>query len=375
GLPQTGVYHPGRGIISNLEDWRNQLQDPSRPTAGIVFYRSHWVTGNLAPIDALVRALEERGLNSLAVFGPTFGAVLESGLLDANLSVLITTTSFSLNTGVDAAADCKKDPGQRPELTALNVPVLQAIFCSSSENVWAANIAGLSPRDVAMNVALPEFDGRIITTAVSFKNTQAHDPALQTEIVRYQPRQDRIDHVAELPANGSKLRRLPNRKKNIAILLANYPSKNARVGNAVGLDTPASLHAMLVALRGAGYDTGPDLPADGQKLIEDLIAVSQNDPEFAAAPDSVGVLSVSADSYELDLKELPSEARENIVRQWGPPEQSPHFDSQGFRFGGLLFGNIFIGIQPARGYDLDPSVVYHSPDIPPPPHYLAFYRA
>src|SRR5207245_4659701 len=129
--------------------------------------------------------------------------------LGSSLDVLITTTSFSLKAGVDAGADSGKDPGRRPELIALDVPVLQAIFCSSSENVWAANIAGLAPRDIAMNIALPEFDGRIITTAVSFKSTSAHDPALQTDVIRYQPRADRVDHVADLASNWSRLRPTP----------------------------------------------------------------------------------------------------------------------------------------------------------------------
>ena len=118
-----------------------------------------------------------------------------------------------------------------------------------------------------MNVALPEFDGRIITTAVSFKNTLAHDPILQTEVVRYQPRIDRVEQVASLAARWARLRSTANAAKRVAILLANYPSKNARVGNAVGLDTPASLHALLVALRAAGYDTGPALPPDGKQEV------------------------------------------------------------------------------------------------------------
>jgi cobaltochelatase CobN len=256
------------------------------------------------------------------------------------------------------------------------VPILQAIFCSSSENVWAANIAGLAPRDVAMNVALPEFDGRIITTAVSFKNTLAHDAALQTPVVRYQPRPDRIDHVADLARNWVRLRRTANADKRVAILLANYPSKNARVGNAVGLDTPASLHALLLALRAAGYDLGPDpLPADGQALIEALIATSVQDAEFATArahTHSPGW--VTAAQYHAWLAECPAAARDGLTGRWGGPEQSPQFHAGGFPVAGLRFGNVFVGIQPARGYDQDPSAVYHSPDLQPPPYYVAFYR-
>jgi cobaltochelatase CobN len=358
-LPEIGIYHPDHPGILDLATWRQSFHQPERPTAGLIFYRAHWVTGNLAPVDALVRALESRGLNVLPLFGPDIGKVLYSGLLPPDLDVLLTTTSFRSLT-----------PGSWPA-----VPVLQAIFCSTSENVWAANVAGLSPRDVAMNVALPEFDGRIITTAVSFKSTLAHDPALQTEIVRYQPRADRVGQVADLAANWVRLRHVPNADKRIAILLANYPSKNARVGNAVGLDTPASLHRLLVALRSAGYNTGLDLPADGQALIEALLAASVQDAEFATtAAHTHSPGWVEEQAYQLWLNDIARPARDKIARQWGNLERSPYFHSGGVPVAGLLFGNIFVGIQPARGYDQDPSAVYHSPDLPPPPYYLAFYR-
>jgi cobaltochelatase CobN len=363
-LPEVGIYHPDHPGALDLNAWRQRCARSGQPAAGIVFYRSHWVTGNLAPVDALVRALEARGLNALAVFGPDLGTVLASGLLSpGTVDLLIATTSFSLGTLYSVLS------------TQLDVPLLQAIFCSSSENVWAANIAGLSPRDLAMNVALPEFDGRIITTAVSFKNTLAHDPALQTEVVRYQPRGDRIDHVADLARNWARLRHTLNAGKKIAILLANYPSKNARVGNAVGLDTPASLHALLLALRVAGYDIGPSLPADGQVLIEAVIAASVQDPEFATAQAHTRSPGwVTAEQYEEWLAGSPAAARDGIAGRWGRPEQSPQFHNGGFPVPGLLFGNVFVGVQPARGYDQDPAAVYHSPDLQPPPYYVAFYR-
>jgi cobaltochelatase CobN len=363
-LPEVGIYHPDHAGVLDREAWLSRRCEPDRPTAGIAFYRTHWVTGNLASVDSLVRALERRGLNVLAIFGPNLGTILASGLLTPGLvDVLITTTSFSVE-------------GQhKAGLAALAVPILQAVFCSSSENVWAANIGGLAPRDLAMSVALPEFDGRIITTAVSFKNTVAHDPALQTEVVRYQPRADRIDHVADLARNWARLRYTPNAQKKIAIILANYPSKNARVGNAVGLDTPASLHALLLALREAGYDIGPNLPADGQALIERLIAASIQDPEFATAmahTQSPGW--VSENQYRDWIDACPATARERITQHWGGPEQAPQFHDHGFPIPGLLLGNVLVGIQPARGYDQDPAAVYHSPDLPPSPYYLAFYR-
>jgi cobaltochelatase CobN len=360
-LPEVGIYHPDHAGLLDLPAWRARCRREGQPTVGLSFYRAHWVTGNLAPVDALVRALESRGLNVLPVFGPHLAAVLGALPPPGELDVLLTTTSFSAGAG-DA-------------LARLDVPVLQAIFCSSSENVWAANVAGLSPRDVAMNVALPEFDGRLITTAVSFKNTLAHDAALQTDVVRYQPRADRVAHVADLARNWARLRRTPPGERKVAILLANYPSKNARVGNAVGLDTPASLHALLLALRGAGYDTGLSLPADGQTLIEAVIAASIQDPEFATAHAHTASPGwVSADQYRTWSEELPAAACAGIAGRWGGPEDAPQFHAGGFPVPGLLLGNVFVGVQPARGYDQDPAAVYHSPDLPPPPFYLAFYR-
>jgi cobaltochelatase CobN len=365
-LPEVGIYHPDHAGALDLETWRRRCARTDRPTAGVVFYRSHWVTGNLAPVEALVRALEARGLNAVAVFGPNQQAILQSDLLPTDvLDLLITTTSFSVLSAEYSVLS-----------TSLDVPILQAIFCSSSENVWAANVAGLAPRDVAMNVALPEFDGRIITTAVSFKNTLAHDPALQTAVVRYQSRPDRVEHVADLARNWVRLRHTANASKRVAVLLANYPSKNARVGNAVGLDTPASLHALLLALRSAGYDLGPDpLPADGQALIEALIAASVQDPEFATADAHTRSPGwVTAEQYRAWLAECPAAARDGLTGRWGGPEQAPQFHAGGFPVAGLRFGKVFVGIQPARGYDQDPAAVYHSPDLQPPPYYLAFYR-
>ncbi|MCS6851688.1 MAG: cobaltochelatase subunit CobN [Gemmataceae bacterium] len=330
--PEVGLYHPQAPAPLDRDEWQRRFARPGRPTAAVAFYRAHWTTGNLAPIDALLGALEGRGLNAVGVFGPDLASALTVPL--PPLDVLISTTSF--HTHGRRPEDPSGTHGAAPDrLTSLDVPVLQAIFCSSAENVWAANIAGLSPRDLAMNVALPEFDGRIITTAVSFKSTLTYDGRLQTDIVRYQPRADRIDHVACLAERWARLRHKPNAHKRVAIILANYPSKNARVGNAVGLDTPASLHRLLVALRHAGYNLGPEPIPDGQQLIERVIALSVNDAEFARRP--------------------------LIVEGDGPP--------------GLRLGNVLIAVQPSRGYDQDPAAVYHSPDLPPPPYYTAFYRS
>src|SRR5204862_8103211 len=135
----------------------------------------------------------------------------------------------------------------------------------------------------------------------------AHDTAWQPEVVGHRPRAARVEHVAARAGSWARLRATPRAERKVAILLANYPSKNARVGNAVGLDTPASLHALLQALRAVGYDTGLSLPADGQALIEAVIAASVQDPEFATArahTESPGW--VTAGRYQAWAAEVPA---------------------------------------------------------------------
>src|SRR5262249_39095080 len=154
---------------------------------------------------------------------------------------------------------------------------------------------------------------------------------LQTEVVRYQPRADRIAHVAELACNWARLRHTPPGERRIAILLANYPSKNARVGNAVGLDTPASLHVLLTALRRAGYDTGPSLAADGQALIEALIAASIQDEEFAtSAAHTSSPGWVNCEQYRAWMGEMMATARDGINKRWGNLEDAPQCHAGGF---------------------------------------------
>ena len=44
-----------------------------------------------------------------------------------------------------------------------------------------------------------------------------------------------------------------------------------------------------------------------------------------------------------------------------------------FPIPGIQFGNVFVGIQPSRGYEIDPSLNYHAPDLEPTHNYLAYY--
>ncbi len=119
--------------------------------------------------------------------------------------------------------------------------MLQVILSSGTVEQWQGYFQGLSPRDVAMNVALPEVDGRIISRAVSFKSVQTRNTAIETDVVSYDPLDDRIQFVADLAANWVRLRRTPPQQRKVALILANYPTRDGRLANGVGLDTPQAV--------------------------------------------------------------------------------------------------------------------------------------
>lgn len=358
-VPKVGLY-----------PWQPEIELPmSASRIGLLFYRAHFLAGNTAPIDALCTALAQRRLQPVPVFihslrETDLGAELLSYFQPDHappIEVLLNTTSFSLAKLTQAT----------PELglwQQLDVPVLQVICSGGTVEQWQSQLQGLSPRDMAMNVALPEVDGRIISRAISFKTVQARHPQLETEVIAYEPVADRIQFVADLAAHWVRLRQTPTADRRLALILANYPSRDGRLANGVGLDTPASCVDILRALAQAGYRL-ENHPQSGAQLIQWLTAGTTNDPEAQDLRRIEAWLSLS--DYEQYFAALPAAVQEGIQQRWGSPREA--VSGNGFAIAGLQLGNVFVGIQPARGYDLDPSLNYHAPDLEPPHAYLAFY--
>ena len=221
-----------------------------------------------------------------------------------------------------------------------------------------------------MNVALPEVDGRIITRAISFKGEKKFDPDTELSVVAYEAVPDRAQFVAKLAANWCRLTRTPAETRRIAVVLANYPNRDGRLGNGVGLDTPASVARFLNDMSVAGYGV-VKAPFDGDALAARLSAGPTNQTVKGRCVEETLALS---DYWEV-FNQLPKKAREKILDRWGPPTEDPFFlelDSA-FAMPAFRCGNVIIGLQPARGYNIDPQASYHDPDLPPPHGYLAFY--
>jgi cobaltochelatase CobN len=388
-VPEHGVYL--RDLEgATLDDWR-QRADPARPTAAILFYRAHFTSGNLGFVDALVDALEERGLNALAFFTSSLrvqdnGVPVAVSMVGNCADVMISTLSFALGDQADGA-------GPSP-LERLGVPIIQAITSGMMRDAWEVSHRGLTALDTAINVAIPEFDGRIVSVPISFKDRAEEAPGL------YAPHPDRIARVAGLARALTRLRRLPRADMRVAFVLTNSSSKASQVGNAVGLDAPASLLALLRAMRRDGY-TVDRLPATSDGLMSALLARGTYDDEHPLDPAQAH--RFSRRRYQDSFGELPLTARGRMEDWWGTPAErgdtlrrahrrvdkkiaskaaasaqipatEPWSDDRDYLFAAMEFGQVVVALQPPRGYGMNPDAIYHTPDLPPTHHYAAFYR-
>jgi len=359
------VALPAHGVHGNRE------RRPGRPTVGIVFYRAHAVSGNTAFVDELADAVEARGANAVPVFCSSLrSAGAEVYDLLAGVDALIVTVLAAGGTvATDAVAGGDDDAWDVAALAELDVPALQALCLTSSRAAWAGSSAALTPMDAAMQVAVPEFDGRLITVPFSFKE------AGEDGVPIYGADPERAARVAGIAVAHARLRGRAPAKRRLAIMLSSYPTKNARVGNAVGLDTPASAVLLLQSLRDGGYDLGAGFPEDGDELIHALIAAGGHDTEWLTESQLASAqMRVPAAEYERWFAGLPAALRASVLRHWGEPPGTLYTDGGDIVLAGLRFGNVVLMIQPPRGFGENPVAIYHDPELPPSHHYLAAYR-
>ncbi|QHW25076.1 cobaltochelatase subunit CobN [Rhizobium leguminosarum bv. viciae 248] len=362
----SSLISPLVGEMSGRTDGgtTNSTQQAS-PIVAISFYRALVQSGETGPIEALVEALAALGLRPLPVFAYSLKDPVSTGILESVFStlkpdVVINTTGFAVSApGADRQATV---------LEANEAIVLQAILSASSREAWLASSQGLSARDLGMNVALPEVDGRVLARAISFKTAARYDAAVETNIVASEPDAGRVHYTAELAANWARLRKTSAGDRRIALVMANYPNRDGRLGNGVGLDTPAGTIEALRAMRSAGYPVA-EIPADGDALIGHLM----EGPTNSGSDGKIIRETLSLRRYNSFLESLPNKIQDEVRARWGSPQDDPYFREGVFALPFARFGEVLVGIQPARGYNIDPKESYHSPDLVPPHGYLAFY--
>ena len=374
-LMRADLYWPGL-VDVDFDQIRRQWQDGA-PVAALVFYRALMQAGDVAPIDCLIEALRAKGMNPLPLFGASLketetAAIIADFLVRADVDVILNMTSFAVSDPSRMAGAAPVDDQDIMRSVgpfgAVDAPVFQLVLASNQQADWQTSTAGLTARDLAMNVVLPELDGRILTRAVGFKQPLTKDPVTHAMTTSYVPADDRAVFVADLVGRWCRLRHLPNADKKIGFVLANYPNKDGRIANGVGLDTPQSVLDSLVSLQAAGYDF-PDLPDSSADLIAEL----RKGPTNAGWHGRSCHVHLAKDIYIQFFKRLPAAMQAAISDRWGAVDDDPMFDGSGFRLPIMLFGNAAIGVQPARGYNIDPKATYHAPDLVPPHNYFGFY--
>ena len=348
------------------------------PTVAILYYRAHQLAGNTGFVEALSSAVEDAGGQALPVFCASLRTAPAElvellGAADA-LVVTVLAAGGTTPAAAQAGGDDSWDVGA---LAGLDVPIIQGLCLTSSRATWEESDDGLSPLDTATQVAVPEFDGRLIAVPFSFKELDEDGLSV------YVPDPERAARVAGIAVGHARLRHVPPAERRIVLMLSAYPTKHARIGNAVGLDTPASAVRLLTELRAAGYTVG-ELPGmangDGDALIHALIEAGGQDPDWLTEDKLAGnPVRISAADYRAWFATLPADLRESVERHWGAAPGDLYVDRSRDEDGeivlaALVAGNVVVIVQPPRGFGENPVAIYHDPDLPPSHHYLAAYQ-
>jgi cobaltochelatase CobN len=380
-LPTEGVYHPDQPGASY--DELVATFDPAKPVVGIWFYESHWTHENTRYVDAQVRAVEAQGANVLPIFcNPATDTdeqwdaerVTEEWLLDDAGKPIVDAvlSSFMFSLSMDERGRDASDEGDGAEavfLDRLGVPVVQTVTTMRSRSRYESSDTGVMGFELALSVALPEFDGNVITHPISGKERTDDEADIGSAPKQHFPIEDRVDHAARLAVNWANLRHTKNEEKNIAVVLHNYPPSDDGIGTAFGLDSPESTVNLLEELDGRGYDLKSTQPASGQALVDRLTAQLTLEDRWVA-PEDVRDLSVdvvSTEQYREWFDATDERFQENITEEWGEVPERP------FAIPGVEFGNVLVTVQPPRGFGMDPSKVYHDSNLQPPHDYVAFY--
>ncbi|GAA2604766.1 cobaltochelatase subunit CobN [Paractinoplanes durhamensis] len=341
------------------------------PTVAVLYYRAHHMAGNTAFVESLCKQLEAKGARPLPIFTASLRTASSELLAELRKAdaLIVTVLAAGGTKPATVGAGGDDEAWDVGFLAGLDVPILQALCLTSSRATWEASDDGLSPLDAATQVAIPEFDGRIITVPFSFKEIDPDGLSV------YVADDERAARVAGIAVAHARLRHIPPAERKIVLMLSAYPTKHSRIGNAVGLDTPASTVALLAALREQGYRTGSFGDYDGDGLIHALIAAGGQDPDWLTEDQlAANKVRISSSSYASFFATLPADLRARMEQHWGPAPGELYVDNGDIVLAAMRDENIVVMVQPPRGFGANPVAIYHDPDLPPSHHYLAAYR-
>jgi cobaltochelatase CobN len=380
-LPWDGLYHPQLGYVPTIDEYiQKKPLAPEKPTVGVLFHQVSWRNKETHVVDSLVGEIERQGANALSVFISAQTAdssakglkwAIENCFMkdgEPIVDVVLSTLSFSVSVFLPHSETADN------LFKRLGVPVLKVIVTYTTLDEWRNSPQGLSPAELSWNVALPEFDGIIISVPCAAKRFYETNAPNSNTLFTYEPIPERINKIVRLGMNWAKLRRTPNREKKVAIIFHNYPPRNDNIGNSAGLDSAASVMNILRSLQEQGYRLY-SLPENSQKLMDTIIDGLTNDRRWLSNEELAkrAVAKIPQKQYMKWFNELPAKVQEKMRTQWGAPPGNFFSHKGELLVPGIVNGQVFIGLQPSRGFLEDPSSIYHSPDIPPPHQYYAYY--
>ena len=373
--PDVGVYHPK--VAGRMAATAEALP-PARGTqgtVGLLMLRSYLLGRDTGHYDGVIAALEAKGLDVI----PAFASGLDSRpaierffMKDgrATVDAVVSLTGFSLVGGPaynDAAA-------AEATLAALDVPYVAAHPIEfQSLQQWGAGRQGLRPIEATMMVAIPELDGAIAPSVFGGRSDGSQAPCTgcgrgcvfpSTGLTReMQSCPERAEALAAKVLKLVALRRSERSARKLAIVLFNFPPNAGATGTAAHLAVFESLYATLVRLGEEGYDV--DVPADVDGLRDALL--TGNAARYGA--DANVHCRISADDH---VRREPHLAA--IEAQWGPAPGKQQSDGGAIHVLGARFGQVFVGIQPAFGYEGDPMRLLFEGRFTPTHAFSAFYR-
>ncbi|ALP33691.1 cobaltochelatase subunit CobN [Corynebacterium pseudotuberculosis] len=368
-------------VWGHLDRTSTAMIPPQAPRIGIIYYRAQHLAGNTAYIEALSHAIEEKGGLPVPIFAASLRQASEELLQELRACDALITTVLAAGGTKPATATAGGDDEawDVAKLAALDIPIIQGLALTNSRSDWEDNDEGLSPLDVATQIAVPEFDGRLISVPFSFKE---HD---SDGLIAYVPDAERCSRLAGIAIRHAALRTIKNKDKKLVLMLSAYPTKHARIGNAVGLDTPLSTLRVLQALDKAGYNLGntSDIPGyseegahDGDALMHAIIAAGGHDPEWLTNEViKNNPLKLSREDYLNFFASLPQGMQDEMTQHWGQAPGTHYVDQETgeLYIAGLQFGNVVVMVQPPRGFGENPVGIYHDPNLPANHHYLGVY--
>jgi len=360
--PEVGLYHPS--LSCRVCENPSKLPMPPRPArgrVGLLLMRSYVLAGNSAHYDGVIESLESRGLQVVPAFASGLDArpaverfFMEGGR--ATVDAVVSLTGFSL-VGGPAYND---NEAAQEVLARLDVPYITALAVEfQSLEQWQTSDQGLMPVEATMMVAIPELDGA--TGPLVYGGRSA--AALPERARDMHAHTERVEVLAERVERLIRLRRTPRSERKVAVVLFNFPPNAGNTGTAAFLSVFASLYNTLKAMRDAGYHV--EVPRSIDELRERIIA--GNAARFGAHA-NVHV-RVPVDDHvrrEAWLGE--------IEKQWGPAPGRQQTDGASLFVLGERFGNLFVGIQPAFGYEGDPMRLLFEKGFTPTHAFSAFYR-